>query len=154
MNTHVYRLFGGAVLAALLSGACSSGLGTASTAEDSAQAVRAAHETRRTATVNGDAAAVQSMMTDDLTFTHPDASVETKAEFVGALRTGRYDYKSITDEEQQVRVYGDSAVVTGVCRIVINASGTDSDVRVRFVELWVRQESAWRMALWHATEVR
>jgi ketosteroid isomerase-like protein len=93
-------------------------------------------------------------MTDDLTFTHPDASVETKAEFVGALRTGRYDYKSITDEEQQVRVYGDSAVVTGVCRIVINASGTDSDVRVRFVELWVRQESAWRMALWHATEVR
>jgi hypothetical protein len=48
------------------------------------------------------------MMTDDLTFTHANAVVETKAEF-GTLRTARYDYKSITDEEQQVRLFGDSA---------------------------------------------
>jgi ketosteroid isomerase-like protein len=154
MNTQVYRFFGGAVLAALLAGDWSGGVATASAAQDSAQAVRAAHERRRTATVNGDAAAVDSMMTDDLTFTHANAVVETKAEFVGALRTGRYDDKSITDEEQQVRMYGDSGVVTGICRIVVNASGTNVDIRVRFVELWVKQGSAWRMALWHATEVR
>ena len=44
-------------------------------------------------------AAVGSMMTDDLTFTHANGVVETKAEFLDALKTGRYQYKSLTDEE-------------------------------------------------------
>ena len=58
--------------------------------DDTEQVVLAAHERRRTATLAGDAAAVGSMMTDDLTFTHANAVVETKAEFLDALKTGRY----------------------------------------------------------------
>ena len=69
---------------------------TASAADATEQAVLAAHEKRRDATLAGDAAAVGSMMTDDLTFTHANAVVETKAEFLDALKTGRYQYKSLT----------------------------------------------------------
>ena len=81
---------------------------TASAADATEQAVLAAHEKRRDATLAGDAAAVGSMMTDDLTFTHANAVVETKAEFLDALKTGRYQYKSLTDEERGVRVHGDT----------------------------------------------
>ena len=59
---------------------------TASAADATEQAVLAAHEKRRDATLAGDAAAVGSMMTDDLTFTHANAVVETKAEFLDALK--------------------------------------------------------------------
>ena len=79
---------------------------TASAADATEQAVLAAHEKRRDATLAGDAAAVGSMMTDDLTFTHANAVVETKAEFLDALKTGRS--KSLTDEERGVRVHGDT----------------------------------------------
>ena len=82
--------------------------GAASAADATEQAVLAAHEKRRDATLAGDAAAVGSMMTDDLTFTHANAVVETKAEFLDALKTGRYQYKSLTDEERGVRVHGDT----------------------------------------------
>jgi hypothetical protein len=55
--------------------------------------VFAAHEKRKVATLNGDANAVASMMIDDLTFTHANAVVETKEQFVDALRTRRLQYK-------------------------------------------------------------
>ena len=72
-------------------------------ADDTEQVVLTAHERRRAATLAGDVAALDSMMTDDLTFMHANAAVETKAEFLDALKTGRYKYQSLTDEEHRVR---------------------------------------------------
>ena len=59
-------------------------------ADDTEQVVLTAHERRRAATLAGDVAALDSMMTDDLTFMHANAPLETKAEFLDALKTGRY----------------------------------------------------------------
>ena len=58
--------------------------------------VLAAHQRRRAATLAGEVAALDSMMTDDLTFMHANAAVETKAELLDALKTGRYKYQSLT----------------------------------------------------------
>jgi ketosteroid isomerase-like protein len=126
---------------------------SAHAADDAQQAVLDAHEQRRAATVSGDADRVGSMMTDDLTFTHANAVVETKAQFVDALKSGRLRYRSITDQDKHVRVHGDTGIVAGTCRIVVNASGTEIDIRVRFTELWVKKDGSWRMTLWHATQV-
>jgi Domain of unknown function (DUF4440) len=65
-----------------------------------------------------------------------------RAEFLDALKTGRYQYKSLTDEERGVRVHGDAGIVSGTCRIVVTASGKDIDIRVRFTELWVKEGGA------------
>lgn len=118
------------------------------------KAILDAHERRRVATLAADVAALDSMMTDDLTFMHPNAAVETKAQFLDAVKTGRYKYKSLTDEQRQVRVHDKTGIVTGVVRILINASGQDIDVRVGFTELWVKKGNAWRMVLWQATQVQ
>ena len=122
-------------------------------ADDTEQVVLTAHERRRAATLAGDVAALDSMMTDDLTFMHANAAVETKAEFLDALKTGRYKYQSLTDEEHRVRVHGDTGIVSGTCRILVTASGKDIDIRVGFTELWVKERGAWRMVLWQATQV-
>jgi ketosteroid isomerase-like protein len=121
---------------------------------DAYQEVLEAHEERRVATLNGDANTVASMMTDDLTFTHANAVVETKEQFVDALETGRLQYKTLTDEDLQVRVTGTTGVVSGTVHIVVDASGTEYDLRVLFTELWVKEDDTWKMMLWHATEVQ
>ncbi len=120
---------------------------------DALQEVLAAHEKRRIATLNGDANTVASMMTDDLTFTHANAVVETKEQFVDALKTQRLQYKTLTDEDRQIRVNGNTGVVSGTVHIVVDASGTVYDLRVLFTELWVKEGDTWKMMLWHATEV-
>lgn len=116
--------------------------------------VLAAHEKRRVATLNGDADVVASMMTDDLTFTHANAVVENKEQFIEALKTRRLQYQALTDENTTVRVHGSTGVVSGICRILVDASGTIIDIRVEFTELWVKEQETWKMMLWHATEVK
>jgi ketosteroid isomerase-like protein len=141
-------------LVTLLSIACLWSSTTSVGKGDAQQEVLAAHEKRRLATLSGDADAVASMMTNDLTFTHANAVVETKEQFIDALRTRRLQYKALTDEDRQVRVHGSTGVVSGTCRILVNASGTEIDIRVRFTELWVKEGETWRMMLWHATTVQ
>ena len=146
--------FGTRFLAALLCLGCLWSCSTPEQTNNAQQEVLAAHEKRRVATLNGDANAVASMMTDDLTFTHANAVVETKEQFVDALRTRKLQYKALTDQERQVRVHGSTGVVSGTCRILVDASGTEIDIRVRFTELWVKESESWRMILWHATTVQ
>jgi ketosteroid isomerase-like protein len=124
----------------------------ASAAASSEKEVVAAHERRLAATLAADAGALDTMMTDDLTFTHPDGTVETKTQFIEAVRTKRYQYRSLTDEERQIRVHGKTGIVSGVSRIVLTVGAQDIDVRVAFTELWVKKGKTWRMVVWHATQ--
>ncbi len=125
----------------------------ASAAANSEKEVLAAHERRLAATLAADAGALDSMMTDDLTFMHPDATVETKAQFIEAVRTKRYQYRSLTDESRQIRVHDKTGIVSGVSRIVLTVGGQEIEVRVAFTELWVKKGKSWRMVLWQATQV-
>ena len=141
------RIRGKAIVASLLMF-----VAAASAGANSEKEVLAAHERRLAATLAGDAGALDSMMTDDLTFMHPDATVETKAQFIEAVRSKRYQYKSLTDESRQVRVHDKTGIVSGVSRIVLTVGGQEIDVRVAFTELWVKKGKTWRMVLWQATQ--
>lgn len=147
-------LFSMRFLAPLLCLICLSSYTTNAQTDGTQQEVLAAHEQRRSATLNGDANTVASMMTDDLTFTHANAVVETKEQFVEALRSKRLQYRTLTDEDLQVRVKGNTGVVSGTVHIVVDAAGTEYDLRVLFTELWVKEGDTWKMMLWHATEVQ
>ena len=65
--------------------------------------------------------------------------MESKEQFIDALKTGKLKYKTLTDEERQVRVHGDAGIVSGTCRIVVTASGKEFDGRVLFTEVWVKK---------------
>ena len=123
-------------------------------AGDVEQAVLAAQDKRIALTVAADLAGLGAAMSDDLTWTHSNANVETKAEFLEAIRSGKYVYKSTTFDDRRVRLHGDStAIVSGTCRIQVTSSGRDLDIKLRFTELYVKQGGAWKMALWQSTRV-
>jgi ketosteroid isomerase-like protein len=118
------------------------------------QAVLAAQDKRIELTVAGDLAGLGAAMSDDLSWTHSNANVETKAEFLEAIRSGKYRYQAMTFDDRRVRLHGDStAIVSGTCRVQVTSSGRDLDIRLRFTELYVKQGGAWKMALWQSTRV-
>lgn len=122
--------------------------------ENDKKQVELLHENRRKSTVDGDWKTVSSMMADDLTFTHANAVVETKAQFIDALKTNRLQYKKLEDEQTQVRIQENTGAVSGICHIIVDASGSLIDLRVKFTEIWVKEGDNWKMLLWHATEVK
>jgi uncharacterized protein (TIGR02246 family) len=130
------------------------GASSAAWAGEVEQAVLAAQDRRIALTVAGDLAGLAAAMSDDLTWTHSHAVVETKAEFLEAIRSGRYRYKSTTFDDRRVRLHGDAtAIVSGTCRVQVTSGGRDIDVRLRFTELYVKQGGAWKTALWQSTRV-
>jgi uncharacterized protein (TIGR02246 family) len=130
------------------------GLGAAAAqAGDVERAVLAAHDRRIAATIAGDVAALAGMMTADLTYTHSSGVEESKAEFLEALKKGRYVYREIVPRDRKVRVHGDAAIVSGPCHVVIEPGGKRAELDLYFTELYVRAGGQWRMALWQSTRL-
>jgi hypothetical protein len=117
------------------------------------QAVIAAQDRRVAATLAADLTLLDGMMTDDVSYIHSNAVAETKAEFLDALKSGKYRYKSMSFDERKVRLLGAAAAVSGTCRVQVTSGGRELDVRLRFTELYVKQADAWKMALWQSTRV-
>jgi ketosteroid isomerase-like protein len=116
-------------------------------------AVTAAHDRRIAATISADLTGLGAMMTDDLTYTHSSGVTETKAEFLDALKTGKYVYREITPRERKVRIHANAAIVSGPCHIVIEPGGKRTEIDLYFTELYVKEGGRWRMALWHSTRL-
>jgi uncharacterized protein (TIGR02246 family) len=117
------------------------------------QEVAAAHDARIAATIRTDLAALAAMMTDDLTYTHSSGVTETKAEFLEALKSGKYVYRAIEPRGRKIRVHGDSAVVSGPCHVVIEPGGKRTELELYFSEIYLKQGGRWKMALWHSTRL-
>jgi hypothetical protein len=105
------------------------------------------------AQVKGDVAALDKLLASDLTYVHSSGVVETKDEFVGAIKSGKYKYKSIVPEGVTVRSYGDTAVVQGKATIDVVSSGRDVHVLLVFTDVWVKREGRWQMVSWHSTRL-
>jgi ketosteroid isomerase-like protein len=118
------------------------------------QAVLAAQDQRIKLLVAADLAKLGAAMTDDLTWTHSNAVVESKAEFLDAIKTGKYVYKAMAFDERRVRLHGDAtAIVSGTTRVQVTTGGRDIEVKLRFTELYVKEKGGWKMALWQSTRV-
>lgn len=142
------------VLASLLLSLAAANAAAAAPLGADEQRVLAAQDRRIALLVAGDVPGLAAAMSDDLTWTHSNAVVETKAEFLEAIRSGKYRYKSMTFDDRRVRLHGGStAIVSGTCRVQVTTGGRDIDVKLRFTELYVEQAGAWKMALWQSTRV-
>lgn len=137
----------------LLCAVGASGASTTAAAGDEEQAVLAAQDKRVAATIAADLKALEAVTTADMTYTHSSAVVESRAEFLEGLRSGKYRYKSVAFDERRVRVLGEAAVIAGACRVLVAAEGRDLDVRLRFTEVYAKQAGAWKMLLWQSTRV-
>jgi len=118
---------------------------------DGERAVLEAQDRRFAATVAADLDALGRILADDVTYTHSSGVVESRAEYLEALKSGKYRYRSMAPEERRVRVFSDVAVVTGACRVLVQASGRERDIRLRFTEVYLRRDGAWRMVAWQST---
>lgn len=111
-------------------------------------------ETRRfEAMVRGDAAALEDILSDDLSYTHANAVFETKAEFIGKIKSGQLRYESFAPEEIRVRIYGTAGVVTGVARVRVQVKGEQLIFQLRFTDVYVKNGDRWQMVAWQATRL-
>lgn len=117
------------------------------------QQVLQADKDRFAAMVKADMAALNRLLADDLTYTHSNALMQTKAEFIADLKSGAYDYVSVVPSESdyKIRVDGNMAVINGVAAVNIIDHGKDLKIKIRYTNVHRNRAGQWQMVAWQAT---
>ncbi len=126
--------------------------GAAYAAEGSAvkQTILKVGQERTRAQVERNFGALDRLMGDDLTYTHASGFTQTKAELLGDLKSGRSVYKSITNSDVKVRVYGNTAVVTGHSDMVV-WHGQTHHLSLLYLEVDAKRNGRWQMVAYQST---
>src|SRR5262249_30159013 len=113
------------------------------------QVIRQLDHERIQAQIDADAAALERIYAADFIGVGPSGAVRTKPQVISDFTSGELKFQSITTDEVQVRIYGNTAVETG--RSTMN--GQDGGKTVprdnRFTRVWVKQQGHWRLVLNH-----
>ena len=113
------------------------------------EGIRKLDEERIQAQIHADAAALDRIYADDFIGVGPSGTVRTKPQVIRDFTSGDLKFQSITTDDVQVRVYGDTAVETG--RSMMNGQDKGHTVPrdTRFTRVWVKQQGRWRLVANH-----
>jgi len=101
------------------------------------------------AQISADKAALDRLYADDFIGIGPSGTVRTKPQVLADFTSGNLKFQSITTDDVQVRVYGNTAVETG--RSTMHGQDKNKAVPVenRFTRVWVKQSGRWRLVANH-----
>ena len=100
-----------------------------------------------------DVAALDTLMTDNLRYTHANSLVETKREFLDKIRSGERRYLSLEFFDLEVCIAGAAAIVNGCWRVVVRIKDHDIEARVRYTHIYLNENDAWRLLAHHASHI-
>jgi ketosteroid isomerase-like protein len=107
------------------------------------------------AIVKHDWAFFDQILADDYISTDFDGNVGTKADFLEFLRSGESVIASSIVDDMKVRIYGDTAVVTGRTTTVNEQyQGKDLSGQYRWTDTWVKDSlGRWRCVAEHVSRI-
>jgi len=147
ISAHMKILLRGlAIVAALLTGCVSPESGVKS---DPVTALRQLDQERIQAQIGADAAALNRLYAEDFIGIGPSGTVRTKAQVLADFTSGSLRFQSITTDDVQWGVYGDTAVETG--RSTMNGQDRGKTVPRdnRFTRVWVKRQGRWQLVMNH-----
>ena len=120
---------------------------------DAEQQIIQLENQRFQAMTSADVDALKLILADELTYTHTSAAQDTKQSLMQALQSGTLKYESIDTDDVNVRVYGDTAVVTGSAKMRVVSRGQNHSFASRFTDVYAKQDDRWQMVAWQSTRI-
>ena len=112
--------------------------------------VLAAMDAYKDAMIHKDGAALDKLLSDDLTYTHSGGQLETKADVIKSITTGKTIVEAIDFSDTTVRLYGNMALVKG--KVELYHSKTNI-VHMNVLHVWRNTPHGWQMVARQATRL-
>src|SRR5215470_4244635 len=113
------------------------------------QVIRQLDHERIQAQIDADAVALERIYAADFIGIGPSGAVRTKPQVISDFKSGELKFQTITTDEVQVRIYGNTAVETGRSTMNGKDKGKSVPRDNRFTRVWVKQEGHWQLVLNH-----
>lgn len=116
--------------------------------------IRALEKERYAAMIAADIPALDALLSDQLVYTHSNASVDDKASYLAKVESRYFDYLEITHPEEQLIVAGSTALVVGrMSAHIIMEGKTERRLNNRTLTVWIEEDGNWRMAAFQPTPI-
>ena len=125
-------------------------------AKDGSKAVKEVKQVLRQiqeASLRMDKAALEQLLADDFTFANSVGIASVKRQHIEALAPDRFKLDSFVTEEENVRVYGNTAVVTSSSERKAKVGGRDVSGRVRSLMVLVKRGGRWQLVAQQDTPI-
>lgn len=109
-------------------------------------------EARRQAR-RGNTTALERLLDDDFIATSLNGRVVNKAQFIRNSRNPNLRFTSFNIADVNVRIYGDSAVATGLVTVTSRAEDSVRTLQFRYTNLYIGRGGLWKMSASHLTQV-
>ena len=104
--------------------------------------------------LHDDVTALDAILANDYTLTDSTGGVSTKADDLANARSHRVHFDAYDNTDVRVRVWGDTAVVTGRSRISGNASGRPFAHDITFTDTLAHIDGRWRAVAAHISRTK
>jgi hypothetical protein len=110
---------------------------------------------RVAAMVDRDLATLDSILADDLSYTHSGGRTDTKASFIKLIADPTHGYLGVDYSEEEVRPCGrDGALVRGRAQIrLVREGGEKISYPVLFLDVFAHRDNRWQLVAWQATRI-
>ena len=108
---------------------------------------------RMQAMATKDVATLESLIADDLIYTHSSARLDTKQSLIGNMESGSTVYTAVEPSDVKAQDLGDTVVLTGSCRISVMSQGRPNSFSVRFTDVYANKGGQWQMVAWQSTRL-
>jgi len=116
-------------------------------------AARAAIQARFDAALKADAAALDRLLADDLDYCSFLGTCETKAKYIGDVKSGLLKYQSIVSTTDSVKLFADTAVALGSLKVKATRDGQLRELHVAWSAVLAWRDGRWQMTTWTSTTI-
>ena len=105
------------------------------------------------AVVKADVGPIERILADDFLATLPDGRVMSKRQHIEEVATGAYKVSEISTSTPDVRVFGDTAVVTFGEKETSRTGKDDTSGRSLWTEVFVKRDGRWQVVAEQGTRL-
>jgi ketosteroid isomerase-like protein len=120
---------------------------------DNGQMIIELDRRRMRAMAEKDIATLNTLLADDLVYTHSSARLDIKQSLIGGMESGSTVYNSVEPSDVKAQDLGSAVVLTGVARIRVTSNGNPNAFAVRFTDVYANRNGQWQMVTWQSTRL-
>jgi ketosteroid isomerase-like protein len=96
---------------------------------------------------------VNDLLSDDWLLVTGSGRVKTKRDMLADIARPDIEFQDNETRDVMVRVWGDTAVLTGTLHQRYKQDGKQQDVTLRYTDTWTRTGDSWRQVSGHASRL-
>ena len=108
---------------------------------------------RNQALQKGDVATLDRIYSDDVVYANASGALLTKAQHLAELKGRTLNFRSFVHKNVQVTVHGDTGVLTGISKSVVEYQGSVSSSNRRFLNVFNKRDGHWLVVAHFETNI-